>query len=175
MVFGDTVSSCFHQLHLEKGFPQPSLSLAQTHSARRAAPSLTRAFQAHTPRNVPSQQDSLALRVNSFFSVPPPRTDQGRTLASDTLFVSDAGPSAAANCQHLQPSPIRARKAIPPRGRPRVLPLNKAVASGLQGFDPRFGLCLHTGSPTSLQQGQLGCSFWVSSCSSLCLKVSKNP
>lgn len=98
-------------------------------------------------------------QLNSFFSVPPPWPDQGWTLASDSLFISDTGPSAVANCQHLQPSPIRARKTISPRGRTRVLPLNKAIETGLQGFDPVFGLCLYTGSPTSLQQGQLGCIF----------------
>lgn len=128
----------------------------------------------HTPHEACSSPAGFTL-LNRFFSLPPGCTDQGRTLASDSLFIPDTGPPAAANCQHLQPPPIRARKAIPPRGRPRVLPLNQATETGLQGFDPQFGLCLHTGSPTSLPQGQLGCIFWVNSCSSPRLQGSSNP
>lgn len=153
----DAILICFPQLDLDKGFPKTS---HQTCSG----------LFIHRHETHPSP----AVK-QLFLSFPPPCADQGRTLASDSLFISDAGPSAAANCQHLQPSPIRARKAIPPRGRPRVLPLNNAAKPGLQGFDPTFGLGLHTASPTSLQQGQLGCVFWVNSCSSLWLKVSKNP
>lgn len=113
-------------ISLKKGSPKCSLNPSQPCSAQGTVPFLTERFPGlHLVEHTPFQQDSPL--VHSCLSVPPPHTDQGRTLASDPLFLPDTRPSAAANCQHLQPAPIRARTAISPRGRPCLLPLNQAM------------------------------------------------
>lgn len=110
----------------DKGLPKMLSKPTPTLLSPGASPLSPRGISRLTPHGTPSFPAGFPPGSPAL-SVPPPCTDQGRTLAPDPLFISDTRPSAAAHCQHLQPAPLGARTAISPRGWPCLLPLNPAM------------------------------------------------